>query len=60
MNLTQIERRFRCVELLASHINYKYNPSCPKIEGLDKHIYHDELLRSKELDKEIYGSAAFE
>jgi hypothetical protein len=60
MNLTQIERRFKCVELLAGHINYKYNPACPKVEGLKKHIYQDELERGKELDLEIYGAVVFE
>ena len=34
MNLSQIEKRFECVEFMANYVNYKYNPTMPKVQGL--------------------------
>ena len=60
MNLRQIESHFQRVELLQGYLNYKYNPSAGKIEGIKQHIYKEELLRAQEIDQDIYGKVAFE
>lgn len=43
MNLSQIERRFQCVDFMASYVNYKYNPHIAKVKDLKQHI-HKELM----------------
>lgn len=60
MNLTQIEQRFRCVDLLSGYLNHKYNPRIKRVAGLQKHIYEEELQQCNEVDKEIFGNVAFE
>ena len=43
MNLSQIERKFQCVDFMANYVNYKYNPHIPKIKDLKQHVYKDML-----------------
>ena len=59
MNLTQIEKRFECIEFTANYINYKYNPNMPKVEGLKQHIHKDLMKQDVQYDQSIYGRAAF-
>ena len=59
MNLTQIEKRFECIDFMANYINYKYNPTIPKVEGLQQHIHKDLMKQDAHYDQSIYGKAAF-
>ena len=50
MNLSQIERRFQCVEFMANYVNYKYNPHIEKVDDLKQHIHKDLLYADAKQD----------
>ena len=60
MNLSQIERRFQCVDFMANYVNYKYNPHIEKVDDLKQHIHKDLLYADAKQDQTIYGLAAFQ
>ena len=50
MNLSQIEKRFECVDFMATYVNYKYNPTMPKVQGIKQHIHKGLLLQDANYD----------
>ena len=59
MNLSQIEKRFECVDFMATYVNYKYNPAMPKVQGIKQHIHKGLLKQDANFDQSIYGRAAY-
>lgn len=43
MNLSQIERKFRELEVKEDYLRYYYNPTCKKMQGLKQHCYIKEI-----------------
>ena len=60
MNLSQIERKFQCVDFMANYVNYKYNPHISKIKDLKQHAYKEELYADAKKEQAMYGLAAFQ
>jgi len=50
MNLSQIERKFKELEIKENHHRYFYNPNCSKLEGLKQHPFIKELKRDYNQD----------
>lgn len=59
MNLAQIERKFKQLEIKENYVRYFYNPNCQKVSGLKKHPYISELQRDYKQDVQTYGMDPF-
>lgn len=59
MNLSQIERKFKELEVKENYVRYFYNPACTKVTGVKQHPYINELERDLKSDIQQYGMDPF-
>jgi len=59
MNLNILEKRFQMLDAKSNFLNYRFNPSSNKIDGIKKHAYYEELKDDYKSDLRLFGKDPF-